>query len=423
MRVLVIGSGAREHALAWKLAQSEQVTDLFIAPGNPGTAQLGTNVDVPVEDIGRLVHVATTNQIDLTVVGPEAPLDAGIVDRFQEHGLSIAGPTAAAARIESSKTWAKEIMNAAGVPTARAERYSDFESAAEAVLDMPLPVVIKANGLAAGKGVVIAQSHQEAVDTLRAMMVERSLGDAADEVLLEEFLVGLEVSIIGITDGKTILPFLPSCDYKRAFDGDYGPNTGGMGSYCPVPSVDPELMIEITRTILQPTVDELRNRGIEYRGILYAGLILTPDGPRVMEFNCRSGDPETQVILPLLDSDLLELLAGAANGDLSNVAAPSWVDGVALTVVLASGGYPDSYRKGMTIHGLSELPEGVIAFHAGTGQDSDGTIVTAGGRVLSLTTTAPSFEEARQTVYDAVSTVKFADVQYRTDIAAREIMP
>jgi phosphoribosylamine---glycine ligase len=421
MRVLVIGNGGREHALAWKLAQSEQVSELFSAPGNPGTAALGTNIDIPVDDIGRLIHAAQHHQIDLTVVGPEAPLAAGIVDRFHEHGLSIAGPTSAAAQIESSKTWAKEIMNAAGVPTARAERYSDFESAAEAALDMPLPIVIKASGLAAGKGVVIAQSHQEAVDTLRSMMVERSLGDAADEVLLEEFLVGLEVSIIGITDGRTIYPFLPSCDYKRALDGDLGPNTGGMGAYCPVPSVDPELMVEITRTILQPTIDQLRNQGIEYRGVLYAGLILTPDGPRVMEFNCRFGDPETQVLLPLLRSDLVELLKAAADGDLARVPAPEWSSDVAISVVLASGGYPGSYRKGNTVHGLEDLPNGIIAFHAGTGCDTDGTVVTSGGRVLALTVTESSFEGARQRVYEATSGVWFNNVQYRTDIAAREV--
>jgi phosphoribosylamine---glycine ligase len=421
MRVLVIGNGGREHALAWKLAQSEQVSELFIAPGNPGTAALGTNIDIPVDDIGRLIHAAQHHQIDLTVVGPEAPLAAGIVDRFHEHGLSIAGPTSAAAQIESSKTWAKEIMNAAGVPTARAERYSDFESAAEAALDMPLPIVIKASGLAAGKGVVIAQSHQEAVDTLRSMMVERSLGDAADEVLLEEFLVGLEVSIIGITDGRTIYPFLPSCDYKRALDGDLGPNTGGMGAYCPVPSVDPELMVEITRTILQPTIDQLRNQGIEYRGVLYAGLILTPDGPRVMEFNCRFGDPETQVLLPLLRSDLVELLKAAADGDLARVPAPEWSSDVAISVVLASGGYPGSYRKGNTVHGLEDLPNGIIAFHAGTGCDTDGTVVTSGGRVLALTVTESSFEGARQRVYEATSGVWFNNVQYRTDIAEREV--
>jgi phosphoribosylamine---glycine ligase len=421
MRVLVIGGGGREHALAWKLDQSAQVTDVFIAPGNPGTAKIGTNIEVSAEHIDRLINCAEYHQIDLTVVGPEAPLAAGIVDRFQERGLTIAGPTQAAARIESSKVWAKEVMNAAGIPTARAERYDDFESAAQAVLDMPLPIVIKASGLAAGKGVVIAQSHQEAVDTLRQMMVERSLGDAADEVLLEDYLVGLEVSILGITDGKTIYPLLPSCDYKRVFEGDDGPNTGGMGAYCPVPSVDPELMVEITRTILQPAIDQLRERGIEYRGVLYAGLILTPDGPRVMEFNCRFGDPETQVVLPLMNADLAELLYAAAKGDLSSVDPPKWYEGAAICVVLASGGYPGSYRKGLMVHGLDEVPDDLLVFHAGTDQDSDGTTVTKGGRVLAVSAVGNSFPEARDAVYRGLAGITFSDVHYRADIAKREL--
>jgi phosphoribosylamine---glycine ligase len=422
MRVLVIGGGAREHALAWKLAQSERVSDLFIAPGNPGTAQLGTNIDIPVDDIDRLITAAEYHEIDLTVVGPEAPLAAGIADRFKERGLMIAGPGQAAARIESSKAWAKSVMNRAGVPTARAERYSNFEEAANAVLDMPLPIVIKADGLAAGKGVVIAQSHQEAVDALRQMMVDKSLGDAADEVLLEDYLVGLEVSILGITDGKTIYPLLPSCDYKRALDGDYGPNTGGMGAYCPVPSVDPELMIEITRTILQPTINQLREQGVEYRGVLYAGLILTPDGPRVMEFNCRFGDPETEVVLPLLKSDLAELLYAAASGDLSTIDPPEWHDGAAVGVVLASGGYPGSYRKGVMVHGLQDVSPELLVFHAGTGQDSDGTIVTSGGRVLTLTARGNDLKSAREAVYASIPGISFSDMHYRTDIAAREII-
>jgi phosphoribosylamine---glycine ligase len=421
MRLLVIGSGGREHALAWKLSQSKQVTDIFIAPGNPGTAEIGTNIDVPVEDIGRLLATAERHQIDLTIVGPEAPLAAGIVDRFDERGMKIAGPTQSAARIESSKVWSKEIMNAAGVPTARAEKYRDFESAREAVLDMPLPIVIKASGLAAGKGVVVADSHQVAVDALHAMMVERSLGDAADEILLEDYLVGLEVSVLCITDGQTIFPLLPACDYKRAFNNDHGPNTGGVGAYCPVPSVDRELMVEITRTILQPTVDELRKRGITYRGVLYAGLILTPDGPRVMEFNCRFGDPEAQVVLPLLKGDLTQLLDAAASGDLANATPPEWFDAAAVGVVLTSGGYPGSFRKGLTIHGLDELPPETLVFHAGTSRDNDGTLVTSGGRVLTLVATGESFEAAREAAYHAASTVHFSGAQYRTDIAQREL--
>lgn len=421
MRVLVIGGGGREHALAWKLSQSDEVSEVFIAPGNPGTAQIGANIPIPVDDIEKLLHAAEYHQIDLTVVGPEAPLAAGIVDRFKERGLTIAGPGRDAAKIESSKVWAKEIMNAAGVPTARAEHHSDFERAAEAVLDMPLPIVIKASGLAAGKGVVLAHSHQEAVDVLRDMMVYRSLGDAADEVLLEDYLAGLEVSVLAITDGTTIYPLLPSCDYKRALDGDNGPNTGGMGAYCPAPSVDPELMVEITRTILQPTVDHLRGLGIEYRGVLYAGLILTPDGPRVLEYNCRFGDPETEVLLPLLKSDLASLLLAAAQGDLSSVAPPEWRDGAAVGVVLASGGYPGSYRKGLTIQGLDRVDDDVLVFHAGTDQDSDGTVVTSGGRVLTVTAVGDSFSEARHAVYSKVATITFPDQQYRSDIASREV--
>jgi phosphoribosylamine---glycine ligase len=421
MRVLVIGGGGREHALAWKLAQSERVSELFIAPGNPGTAEIGTNIDIPISDINRLINAAEHHKIDLTVVGPEAPLADGIADRFKERGLTIAGPDQAAARIESSKAWAKSVMNKAGVPTARAERYSNFEEAANAVLDMPLPIVIKADGLAAGKGVVIAQSHQEAVDALREMMVEKSLGEAANEVLLEDYLVGLEVSILGITDGTTIYPLLPSCDYKRTLDGDHGPNTGGMGAYCPVPSVDPELMVEITRTILQPTINHLKEQGVEYRGVLYAGLILTPDGPRVMEFNCRFGDPETEVVLPLLKSDLAELLYAAATGDLGSVDPPEWHNGAAVAVVLASGGYPGSYRKGMTIHGLQEVPDDLLVFHAGTGQDTDGTVVTNGGRVLTVTSRGNDLKTARDVVYGALSGISFSDMHYRTDIAAREI--
>jgi phosphoribosylamine---glycine ligase len=422
MRVLVTGNGAREHALAWKLSQSQHVDELFIAPGNPGTAALGTNIPIPVDDIDKLLACAEHHQIDLTVVGPEAPLAAGIVDRFEDRGFAVAGPSQAAARIESSKVWAKEIMNAAGVPTARAERHTDFEQARDAVVDMPLPVVIKANGLAAGKGVAIAGTHQEAVDVLREMMVDRSLGNAADEVLLEEYLDGLEVSVFGITDGDTIYTLPASCDYKRALDGDQGPNTGGMGAYCPAPAVDPELMLEINKTVMQPTIDELRRRGIVYRGILFAGLILTADGPRVLEFNCRFGDPETQVILPLLDCDLAELLLASAQGDLASVSPPSWSSDAAVGVVMASGGYPGSYPKGLQINGLNDIEDGTLVFHAGTSTDSDGTVVTSGGRVLTVVATAATFDGARELAYRGVKRIQFRDAQFRTDIASREVV-
>lgn len=421
MRVLVIGNGSREHTLAWKLRQSPSVEEILIAPGNPGTAEIGKNLPVAAGDLDGLVHAAREHHVDLTVVGPEAPLAAGVVDRFQEHGLTIAGPTQAAARIESSKSWAKEVMNAAGVPTPRAERFSDFESARDAAIDMPLPLVIKADGLAAGKGVVVAQSHQAAVDALHDMMVERTLGDAADEVLLEEYLTGLEVSMIGVTDGATIYPLLPACDYKRALDGDQGPNTGGMGTYCPVPSVDPELMVEITRTVLQPTINEMHARGVEYRGVLYAGMILTQDGPRVLEFNCRFGDPEAQVVLPLMDADLAELFSAAASGNLGSVDPPKWHSGAAVGVVMASGGYPGSYRTGVPIYGLDNLPDDCVVFQAGTALDDDGTLVTAGGRVLTVTSVGQSFSDAREQAYRGVAAIQFSDAQFRQDIGLREV--
>jgi phosphoribosylamine---glycine ligase len=422
MRVLVVGSGGREHALAWKLAQSPRVERVFTAPGNAGTAIIGENLTVGASDLEGLAAAAVEHRVDLTVVGPEAPLAAGIVDLFRERGLVIAGPDRAAARIESSKSWAKEIMNAAGVPTARAQRFTDYEAAREAALDMSLPIVVKADGLAAGKGVVVASSHQEAVQALHDMMVERSLGGAADEVLLEDYLSGLEVSLHVLTDGTTIYPFLPACDYKRALDGDEGPNTGGMGAYTPVPSVDPELIVEMVRTIAQPAIDTLRARGIEYRGVLYAGLILTTDGPRVLEFNCRLGDPETQVLLPMLDGDFAELMMASATRQLHTVPPPTWGAGACIGVVMASGGYPGSYRTGLPIGGLDDVPGSSYVFHAGTERDDAGTIVTSGGRVLTVVARGDNFTRARDAVYASAERITFADSHFRRDIAAREIL-
>jgi phosphoribosylamine---glycine ligase len=422
MRVLVVGSGGREHALAWKLAQSPRVERVFAAPGNAGTAMVGENLPVGVSDLEGLAAAAVEHRVDLTVVGPEAPLAAGIVDLFRERGLPIAGPDRAAARIESSKSWAKEIMNAAGVPTARAQRFTDYEAAREAALDMSLPIVVKADGLAAGKGVVVASSHQEAVQALHDMMVERSLGDAADEVLLEDFLSGLEVSLHVLTDGTTIYPFLPACDYKRALDDDAGPNTGGMGAYAPVPSVDPELVVEMVRTIAQPAIDTMRARGIEYRGVLYAGLILTTDGPRVLEFNCRLGDPEAQVLLPMLDGDFAELMMASATGQLHTVTPPNWGAGACIGIVLASGGYPGSYRTGLPISGLDDVSGSSYVFHAGTERDDAGTIVTGGGRVLTVVARGNDFPSARDAVYTSAERITFADRHFRRDIAAREIL-
>lgn len=420
MRVMVVGSGAREHALAWKLRQSPRVKELFIAPGNAGTAAIGTNLPIAVTDLDGLATAAIEHQIDLTVVGPEAPLAAGLADHFAARGLLVAGPTAAAARIESSKAWAKEIMAAAGVPTAAARTFTDLEAAIRALDDTPLPTVIKADGLAAGKGVIIATTREEAEQAIHELLGARSLGEAGDEILIEEFLVGQEVSLLAMTDGTTVYGLLPACDYKRAGDGDRGANTGGMGAYAPVPAVDEATAQTIVERIIEPTIAELRRRGIIYRGILYAGLILTAEGPKILEFNCRLGDPETQVILPLLDGDLATLFEAMAQGRLHEVAPPAWHPGTCVGVVLASGGYPGEYRTGYPITGLDELPADVLAFHAGTTLAADGTVVTSGGRVLTIVARGEDFHVAREQIYAAIEGIHFTDRYFRRDIAARE---
>ena len=421
MRILVVGSGAREHALVWKLAQSPRVKQLFVAPGNAGTARIATNLPIAANDIDGLLDAARTHKIDLTVVGPEDPLALGLSDAFLQQGLTIFGPVAAAARIESSKAWAKELMIAAGVPTARAQRFSNLSAALDAIYDASLPIVIKADGLAAGKGVVVATTLQEAEAAARSMLTENAFGDAGHEILIEEFLEGQEVSLLALTDSHVIIPLLPACDYKRAFDDDAGLNTGGMGAYAPVPHVDDAMLQRIQREILEPTIAEFRKRNIAYRGVLYAGLVLTASGPKVIEFNCRFGDPETEVVLPLLKSDLVDLLDCCARGVLIDALPPEWEPGSCVTVVLASGGYPQSYKRGYAIDGLDHLPAGTTAFHAGTTLNDAGKVVTSGGRVLTLSAQGSSFAEARAAAYAAVEQVTFTDRQFRTDIALREI--
>jgi phosphoribosylamine--glycine ligase len=420
LRILVVGSGAREHALAWKLAQSPRVSELFVAPGNAGTARIATNLPVAAGDIDGLVNAARIHKIDLTVVGPEDPLAAGLADAFLQNDLTIFGPVAAAARIESSKAWAKELMNAAGVPTARAERFTDLSAALDAIDDADLPIVIKADGLAAGKGVVVANTREVAEQAARSMLADNAFGDAGHEILIEEFLDGQEVSVLALTDGDVIVPLLPACDYKRALDGDAGLNTGGMGAYAPVPLVDDAMLQRIQREILEPTVAEFRKRNITYRGVLYAGLALTASGPKVIEFNCRFGDPETEVVLPLLKSDLAELLDCCARGVLSDAQPLEWEPGSCVSVVLASGGYPQTYQRGYPIEGLDQLPERAVAFHAGTTFDDAGNTVTNGGRVLALSARGADFVEARTCAYNAIEHVTFVDRQFRTDIALRE---
>ncbi|HET8524535.1 MAG TPA: phosphoribosylamine--glycine ligase [Thermomicrobiales bacterium] len=421
MRILVVGSGGREHALVWKLSQSERTSALFCAPGNPGTALIARNLPIPVHDLDGLVTAAKHQKIDLVVVGPEQPLARGLVDRLVEAGIATCGPTAAAARIESSKSWAKEVMAAAGVPTAGAVVVTEIEEARQALASFTPPVVIKADGLAAGKGVVIAETSDSALATLSAFLEQRQFGDAGSRVLIEEFLDGREVSIFGLTDGKTVYTLSPACDYKRAFDADEGPNTGGMGAYAPVPVVDAGLQEEIRTSILQPVVREMRNRGCPMRGILYAGLMLTTSGPKVLEFNARLGDPETQIVLPMLDGDLVELLGAIAEGRLDRATPPKTFGGAAVAVVLAAGGYPDSYKSGEPIQGLDCLPNDALVFQAGTRLNESGQLVTAGGRVLSVVGRGANVAAARERAYGFARTVHFNDCHFRSDIAAREI--
>jgi phosphoribosylamine--glycine ligase len=421
MRVLVVGSGAREHALLWKLAQSPRVATLLCAPGNAGTAELAENLAVRSTDIEAIVRVAIERRIDLVVVGPEEPLARGLVDRLDEAGIRAFGPTRAAARIESSKSWAKDVMAGAGVPTARSAVVRTLEDAIAALGIFSLPVVIKADGLAAGKGVVIAGDRDEAFHILTAFLEDRALGEAAATVVIEEFLRGVEVSVLALTDGESIVPLVPACDYKRVYDRDRGPNTGGMGAYAPPPAVDPAVLATIQSTILEPTVREMADRGTPMRGVLYAGLMLTETGPKVLEFNARFGDPETQVVLPLLDADLAELLAAVADGTLAEVPPPPAPDRAAVGVVIASGGYPAPFKTGLTIAGLEEVPDDLLVFHAGTRRDDAGRITTAGGRVLTVVGVGNDLAAARDRAYAGVAALSFEGAHHRTDIAAREI--
>lgn len=421
MRVLVIGSGAREHALAWAIHHSPKISALYCAPGNGGTAEIAENISLDIMDFAKCAGWAAEHAIDLTVIGPDNPLGEGIVDVFQQHGLRVFGPTKAAARIESSKSWAKDLMQRYGIPTARAATFDDLDAARRYLAsgECSYPLVIKADGLAAGKGVSIVSSRQEAEATLTAFMAERRLGNAGKRVLLEEYLEGPEVSFFALSDGQTMLPLMPACDYKRALDGDQGPNTGGMGAYSPPGFVDEAQTQQIIQTILQPTITALAKEGCPFIGILYAGLILTRDGPKVLEFNARLGDPETQVVLPRLQSDLLDLLLAACEQRLAGMSI-AWQPQVASGVVLASNGYPESYQTGFPISGLDQLPPDILAFHAGTRLTEDGHYVTSGGRVLTLVALGENIPSARARVYQEIDRVQFQGSRYRHDIAARE---
>ena len=415
VHVLVVGGGAREHALCWKLRQSPLLGELFCAPGNPGTAEVATNLPIADGEIAAIVAEAIERAIDLVVVGPEAPLAAGLADALRERGIAVYGPSKEAAQIEASKVWAKQLMRQAGIPTARAEAFADAEAAHAYARGLGAPPVVKADGLAAGKGVVVPQTLEDALAAIDAALVEGAFGASGSRVLLEERLSGREVSFHAFCDGRLAVPMVTACDYKRVGDGDRGPNTGGMGAYSPAGFVSPALAEEVQRTITQAAVTALAADGHPYRGTLYPGLMITDAGPRVIEFNCRFGDPETEVILPRLRSDLLPILHAAATGSLVDVAV-EWDERPCVAVVLASGGYPGPHRTGVPIDGLDGVPDDVIVFHAGTRFAND-RVVTAGGRVLTVAALGETIEDARARAYAGVRRITFDGMQYRGDIA------
>jgi phosphoribosylamine--glycine ligase len=416
LRVLVIGGGAREHTLVWKLAQSSTVSQLYAAPGNAGTAKIGENLNIGPGDIEGLVKTAEEKRVELVVVGPEAPLSEGIVDRFQTTGIPIFGPTKKAAEIESSKTFAKELMQRYGIPCARSINFSDYGQAKAYLEQQTPPIVVKADGLAAGKGVVVAESLPEALEALSNIMKSRTLGVAGDRVLIEECLSGREMSSFYFTDGEKVVPMVDACDYKRVYDDDRGPNTGGMGSYSPPYFLDSALARSVQKTIMGPTVKAMASENRPYLGVLYGGLIITDDGVKALEFNARFGDPEAQVTLPRLKSDLLDIMLAVINGDLDR-AKVEISQNACVGVVMASGGYPGSYDTGFPITGLDDLDEDVVVFHAGTKLGPDGQVLTSGGRVLTVVAMGKTIAEAREKVYANIPRIRFEGCHYRKDIA------
>jgi phosphoribosylamine--glycine ligase len=420
VKILIVGSGGREHALAWKLKRSSQAPRIFCAPGNAGTAEIGENVALTASDFGALVRFAKENRVDLTVVGPDDPLAAGIVDLFAAEGLRIFGPNKMAARLESSKIFAKELMRDQGIPTAQAGTFERSDDALRFCERTRFPIVIKADGLALGKGVIIATDLAAARSTINEMMNEGRFGEAGRRIVIEEFLHGTECSLHALVDGTNYRLLQTARDHKRAFDGDTGPNTGGMGSFSPANNWSAALEDQFHKSVMRPLLRGLQKKKITFRGLLYPGLMICADGPHVLEFNCRFGDPETQAILPRMKSDLLPLLEATIDGKINSpeVRIIEWDERPAVTVVLASGGYPGKYETGEIISGLDEAAKlnDVHIFHAGT-KRADGKIVTAGGRVLALTALGSTMETARAQAYEAVSHVRFANCHYRHDIA------
>lgn len=418
MKVLVIGRGGREHAICRKLYESPTVEQVFASPGNPGMEDVSHLVDIQENDQERLVHFAKENDIGLTVIGPEVPLLEGIVDRFQKEGLTVFGPKKAAAVIEGSKSFAKELMKKYGIPTAEYAVFSNYEEALVYLEEKGAPIVIKADGLAAGKGVTVAMTMEEARESLKEMFLGERFGNASSTVVMEEFLMGEEISLMAFVNGEVVIPLEIAQDHKRAHDGDLGPNTGGMGAYSPVPHISNEIITEAVKTILQPTAKALVQEGRDFCGVLYAGLIITESGPKVIEFNARFGDPETQVILPRMKSDLAEVMLAVINGKTPEMI---WDEEVMLGVVAASVGYPEEYQKGSVLEGLEEIISDVYLFHAGTSKNSLGHFITNGGRVLLAGAKAKTLEEAQKMVYTELKKVHCSGIFYRKDIGHRAI--
>ncbi len=420
-KILIVGSGGREHALAWKIAGDSVETEIFCAPGNAGTAALGTNLAIGAEDVEALVEWARVSRPDLTVIGPEAPLCAGLTDRLISEGLRVFGPSQAAATLEGSKTFAKEIMEEGGVPTAEYARFTEVDQAFAYIAKVGAPIVLKADGLAAGKGVAVCETTEDAESFAREVLAEGKFGSAGSSLVVEECLIGEEASILALIDGRNIIMLASSQDHKRALEGDKGPNTGGMGAYSPAPIITEDLWPVIRDQVFHRTLQALADRGIEYKGVLYAGLMLTKDGPKVLEFNCRFGDPETQAVLARWDGDILPALEACIDGDLAEDMV-SWKAEPAVCVVMSSGGYPGEYAKGHPISGLTEadaLP-GVTVFHAGTSMLND-QVVTSGGRVLGVTAFGDDLAAAVERCYEAVEKVQFKDSFFRRDIAHRAL--
>jgi len=420
MKVLIVGSGGREHAIAWKLSQSPKVEKVYCAPGNAGIAGHAECVPIGVNDFEKLTAFAKENKVDLTFVGPEEPLLNGIVNEFEEKGLVVFGPRKEAALIEGSKTFAKNLMQKYQIPTAAYASFTEYNEALAYIREQGAPIVIKADGLAAGKGVVVAMTLEEAESALKNMMLDESLGLAGAKVVIEEFLQGEELTLLSFVDGTTVKPMIPSQDHKPVFDQDKGPNTGGMGTYSPVPQMSADLIQQIMDEIVLPTVKAMESEGVPFKGILYTGLMITKNGPKVIEYNARFGDPETQVVLPLLKTDLMDIFIAGISGELEQLQI-EWKDGAAVCVIMASGGYPGPYEKGQEISGLDSADsQGAVVFHAGTAF-ADGKIVTNGGRVLGVTAIGDSIKDAREKAYQAVEHISFEGAHYRKDIALKAL--